>query len=84
MYTFQICFPDKTLTIQNCSIAQINVLEEDDNLVVNKHILLKIIFKLGVLLERSIPLAHARLDTHIIFRYKLLYTTLILEKVAFL
>ena len=71
--------------IQDCSIALINLLEEDDNLVVNKSIdFRRKASKLGMSLETNIPLALARLDTPDIFRYTLLYATLILEKVVFL
>ena len=79
-HVFQI----KPFIIQDCSIAQFNLLEEDDNLVVNEYIdFRRKASKLRMPLETNIPLALARLDTPNIFRYALLYATLILEKVLF-
>ena len=36
VHFFLPCFPVQLFIIQECSIAQINLLEEDDNLVVNE------------------------------------------------
>ena len=36
VHFFLPCFPDHTFIIQYCSIAQRNLLDEDDNLVVNE------------------------------------------------
>ena len=85
MYTFSNVFQIKLFVIQDCSIGQINLLGEDDNLVVTEYIdFRRKASKLGMSLEINIPLAFARLDTPNIFRYTLLYATRILEKVDFL
>ena len=36
VHFFLPCFPDQTFIIQDCSIGQTNLLEEDDNLVMNE------------------------------------------------
>ena len=64
MYIFSShIFQTKLITIQDCSVAQINFLsEEDDNLVVNKYIdFRRKASKLGMSLDTNIPLALAGL-----------------------
>ena len=72
MYIFSShVFQITLFIIQDCSIAQINSLEEDDNLVVNESIdFRRKASKLEMSLETNIPLAPAHLDTPNIFRYK--------------
>ena len=82
---FTHVFQIKLSIIQDCSILQINLLEEDDNLVVHEKIdFRRKASKLGMPLETNIPLALECLDTPNFFQYTLLYATLILEKVVFL
>ena len=71
VHFFLPCFPDQTFRnprLLNCANQQF----------------WRTASKLGMSLETNIPLALARLDTPNIFRYALLYATLIIEKVVFL
>ena len=69
---FSNVFQINLFILQDCSIAEIKLLEEDDNLVVNEQIdFRRKASKIGMALETNILLALARLDTPNIFRYTL-------------